>query len=71
MEEGKEVAFDPSRPERRIRIGQNLFSKVQKELISTLRSNEDVFTRDYSDMTSINPNIIYHILNVDLNYPTH
>lgn len=71
MEEGEEVSFDTSKPEQRMTIGRNLSSKVREELISTLRSNQDVFAWAHSDITGIDLNIICHALNVDTNYPPH
>ena len=71
MEEGEEVAVDPSRPERKMKIGRNLSGEDKEELISVLRDNQDVFAWAHSDMTGIDPHIICHALNFDPNYPLY
>ena len=58
MEEGEEITFDTSRPERRMRIGRGLSSEGREGLISVLWKNHDIFARAHSDMTGIDPNII-------------
>ena len=66
VEELEEVVLDKSRPARTIRMGTLASPVVRQDLASFLRMNQDVFTWSHEDMPGINPSIIVHKLNVNL-----
>ncbi|XP_062114712.1 uncharacterized protein LOC133825834 [Humulus lupulus] len=67
MEEAEEVTLDASLPDRKTKVGKNLKVEVREVLVSFLRENQDVFAWSHSDMTGIDPNIIWHVMNIDPN----
>lgn len=65
MEKVEEVILDGKDPAKTIQIGKNLPPDVQKEIIDTVRSNQDILARCNVDMIGINPIAACHALNID------
>ena len=59
------LGFNPQEP-RPILISSRLSEKVKLELISLLEEFKDVFVWDYSEMPGLDPRLVVHIWNVDL-----
>ena len=51
---------------RPILISASLIEKERSELILLLKEFKDVFAWDYSDMLGLDPELVVHTLNVDL-----
>ena len=51
---------------RPISISASLTEKEKSELIPLLKEFKDVFAWDYSEMPGLNPGLVVHMLNVDL-----
>ena len=54
---------------RRVKIGTSLSPEVRKAIIACLRRNRDVFAWSHSDMKGVDPDLIYHRLNIDPRIP--
>ena len=61
------ISLDEDNPERCTRVGADIEDKTKKDLIRFLRKSIDVFAWSYEDMSSIDPSVITHHLNV---YPS-
>ena len=66
VEELEEVILDESRPGQTTRMGTLASLMVRQNLTSFLRMNQDVFAWSHEDMPGIDPSIIVHKLNVNL-----
>jgi hypothetical protein len=55
-------------PGKKVRIGSQLPQLVKEDMVVFLRRNIDVFTWSHEDMSGIDPSVIVHKLNVDLNH---
>ena len=51
---------------RPISISASLIEKEKSELILPLKEFKDIFAWDYSEMARLNPRLVVHMLNVDL-----
>lgn len=60
VEELVEVGLDPSRPERKIKIGSGLDKAIFEELLHVLRSHADIFAWSPQDMLGIDPGVMVH-----------
>ena len=60
----KDISLDENNPKRYIRVGTDLEEKIKKDLVRFLKKNIDVFAWSHEDMSSINPSVITHHLNV-------
>ena len=60
----KEITLDSSNPDRRTKIGTLANPAIRQELITFLRSNQDVFAWSHEDMPGIDPSVMVHKLNV-------
>ena len=63
----KDISFDEKNPKRCTRVGADLEERIKKDLVCFLRKIIDVFAWSHEDMSSIDPSIITHRLNV---YPS-
>ena len=63
----EDIPLDENDPEKSTRIWADLEEKIKKDLIRFLRENIDVFAWSHEDMSSIDPRIITHRLNI---YPS-
>ena len=59
------LGSNPQEP-RPISISLRLSKKVKLELISLLEEFKDVFAWNYSEMPGLDPRLVVHIWNVDL-----
>ena len=66
VEELEEVILDESRPGRTTRMGTLASPTVRQDLANFLRMNQDVFAWSHEDMPGIDPLVIVHMLNVNL-----
>ncbi|XP_031099734.1 uncharacterized protein LOC116003935 [Ipomoea triloba] len=64
----EEVEIDPSRPERRVRIGVGLAEKVKQEIIQELQKYQRVFAWGPEDMPGVDRSVICHRLAVNPNH---
>ena len=64
IEKLEEVTLDSSNPDRTTKIGTLANPAIRQELITFLRSNQDVFSWSHDDMPGIDPSVIVHRLNV-------
>ena len=55
-----------SQEPRPISISASLIEKEKSELILLLKEFRDVFAWDYSEMPGLDPRLMVHMLNVDL-----
>lgn len=62
-----EVQIDPDFPDRVMFIGAHSPSPLWEEIIAILTKHRDCFARSYANMTGIDPSIITHQRQVDLN----
>jgi hypothetical protein len=53
---------------KKVRIGSQLPQLVKEDLVAFLRRNSDVFAWSHEDMPGIDPSVIVHKLNVDMNH---
>ena len=60
----KDISLDENNPKRYTRVGTDLEEKIKKDLVRFLKKNIDVFAWSHEDMSSINPSVITHHLNV-------
>ena len=58
------IEIHDSDTDKLIKIGSQLDPMLQKELISFLKANLDVFAWSHSDMCGIPPDVIVHKLNL-------
>ena len=65
LEELSTIILDDERPEKSTRIGANLTPQTRESIIHFLKNYKDVFAWSHEDMSSIDPSIIYHKLNVN------
>ena len=59
------IPVDPKDPNKVLLVGSQLGISIQRELISFLKGNLDVFAWSHADMSGISPEIAVHALNVD------
>ena len=59
------IPVDPKDPNKVLLVGSQLGIAVQRELISFLKANLDVFAWSHADMCGISPEIAVHVLNID------
>lgn len=64
--EFKLVQLDDN-PTMKVKIGVNLPSQVEEDLIECLRANADLFACSLGEMFGIDPSFAYHKLNVNPN----
>lgn len=69
MAEIDAVQIHQDYPKHEVWIGAQLDFELKEKLIHFLIEHHDCFAWSYKDMTSINPNIIVHRLQVDPEYP--
>ena len=60
----EDISLDENNPKRYTRVGTDLEEKIKKDLVHFLKKNIDVFAWSHEDMSSINPSVITHHLNV-------
>ena len=60
----EDISLDENNPERCTRVGAELKEKIKKDLAQFLNKNIDVFAWSHKDMSSIDPSVITHHLNV-------
>ena len=63
----EDISLDEKNPERCTRVRVDLEERIKKDLVCFLRKIIDVFAWSHEDMSSIDPSIITHCLNV---YPS-
>lgn len=61
----KEISIDPTDLEKKVRIGTEMKSEVEINLIASLEANADVFAWKTDDLTGIDPRVAVHRLNMD------
>ena len=54
------------KPTKVVKLRKNLFDKLKEAISTFLKENLDVFTWKHSDMEGINPAVMCHCLNLDL-----
>jgi hypothetical protein len=59
--------FEIADPGKKVRIGSQLLQLVKEDLVTFLKHNSDVFSWSHEDMLGIDPSVIVHKLNVELN----
>jgi len=59
--------FEIGDPGKKVRIGSQLLQLVKEDLVTFLKHNSDVFSWSHEDMLGIDPSVIVHKLNVELN----
>jgi len=59
--------FEIADPGKKVRIGSQLLQLVKEDLVTFLKHNSDVFSWSHEDMPGIDPSVIVHKLNVELN----
>ena len=64
IEKLEEIPLDNSDPGRTTKIGTLANPAIRQELITFLRSNQDVFAWSHDDMPGIDPSVMVHKLNV-------
>ena len=69
VEELEEVMLDESSPGRTTRMGTLGSPTVRQDLAIFLRRNQDIFAWSHEDMPGIDPSVIVHKLNVNLDSP--
>ena len=69
VEKLEEILLDNSNPDRTTKIGTLANPAVRQELITFLRSNQDVFAWSHEDMLGIDPSVMVHRLNVSPSFP--
>ncbi|GKF20136.1 hypothetical protein Tco_0068774 [Tanacetum coccineum] len=62
----EEVMVNPAFPDQKVIIGTQFSLACQKQLISLLRDNQDVFAWQPSDMAGVLRRIIQHSLNINV-----
>ena len=67
MEALEDVPLDKSNPEKFTRIGTSMEIKTKQDLVHFLKKSMDVFAWTDEDMSSIDPSVITHCLNM---YPS-
>ena len=60
----EEITLDTSNPDRTTKIGTLSNPAIHQELITFLRSNQDVFAWSHDHMPGIDPSVMVHKLNV-------
>ena len=60
------IFLDENNPKRCTRVGADLEENIKKDLVRFLRKSIDVFAWSHEDMSSIDPSVITHRLNVYL-----
>ena len=66
VEELVDVQMDPKEPSRIIKISKGLNMELAQQLTEFLRHNQDVFAWTHAYMKGIHPEIMCHLLNIDL-----
>ncbi|KAK0584279.1 hypothetical protein LWI29_010456 [Acer saccharum] len=61
----EEVALNPEDPSRTVKVGANLSVHVKTQLVTLLRSYEDVFAWGHEDMLGVDPRVISHCLSIN------
>lgn len=57
--------FEVGGPGERVKIGFQLPERLKEEIVSFLKSNNDVFVWNHEHMPGIEPSIVMHRLNAD------
>ena len=65
----EEITLDSSNPDGTTKIGTLAKPAIRQELITFLRSNQDVFAWSHDDMPGIDPSVMVHKLNVLPSFP--
>ena len=65
----EEITLDSSNLDRTTKIGTLANPAIRQELITFLRSNQDVFAWSHDDMPGIDPSVMVHRLNVSPSFP--
>ncbi|KAM2019356.1 hypothetical protein ACFX1T_022160 [Malus domestica] len=65
-EELEKVSISKDYPDRMVKIGNTLSPPIRLALISFLQENTEVFAWSYEDMPCISPDIICHLLSINL-----
>ena len=60
-----EICLDDKRPERTLKVGSVLDSRLKNELVELLKEFEDVFAYNVEEMLGIDPDVAIHKLNID------
>ncbi|KAK0590984.1 hypothetical protein LWI29_034021 [Acer saccharum] len=61
----EEVALNPEDPSRTVKVGASLSVHVKTQLVTLLRSYEDVFAWGHEDMLGVDPRVISHCLSIN------
>ncbi|KAK1563647.1 hypothetical protein Q3G72_030594 [Acer saccharum] len=61
----EEVALNPEDPSRTVKVGASLSVHVKTQLVTLLRSYEDVFAWGHEDMLGVDPIVISHCLSIN------
>ena len=64
MKEIEEVILDYKNLGKTIQIRKNFPPDVRKKIVDTIRCNQDILALCHADMSSINPNMACHVLNI-------
>ena len=60
----EDVPLDKSNPKKFTRIGTSMELKTKQDLVHFLKKSMDVFAWSHEDMSSIDPSVVTHHLNV-------
>ena len=69
VEKLEEILLGNFDPDRITKIGTLANPAVSQELITFLRSNQDIFAWSHEDMPGIDPSVMVHRLNVSPSFP--
>ena len=70
MESLDEVSIHLSLEDHKVQIGALLRPNMRQSLIDFLKLNHDCFAWSHTDMTGIDPEVMVHRLQVDLEHPS-
>ena len=65
IEDIVDLPVDDNEPSKVLKLGKNLSDELREAISTFLKQNLDVFTWMHSDMEGIDPEIMYHRLNID------
>ena len=69
MESLDEVSIDLDLPDHKVQVGAFLRPNIRFSLIDFLKQQHNYFAWSHNDMTSIDPEVMVHRLQVDSSYP--